>query len=154
MNTMVFGNRITMSVGRPQNEGRVTLGGHSLQCSAPAVMNGKGVGTNPEELLISAVACCYSLTLAGVLQLRKLPATEIETAVEGVVIRDGGLRFDRITVSPTIRGADSEREEDYRIAADTARDRCFIGSTVKSALNYSVGTVNLIESEPVSRVAG
>lgn len=153
MNTMVFGNRITMSVGRAQNEGHLTLGGHSLQCSAPAVMNGKGVGTNPEELLISAVACCYSLTLAGVLQLRKLPATDIEIDVEGVVIRDGGLRFDRITVSPTIYGTDSDREDDYRVAADTARDRCFIGSTVKSALSYSVGTVNLIEPERASREA-
>lgn len=154
MNTMVFGNRITMSVGRAQNEGRVTLGGHSLQCSAPAVMNGKGVGTNPEELLISAVACCYSLTLAGVLQLRKLPAMEVETSVEGVVIRDGGLRFDRITVSPTIRGIEPGKEDDYRTAAETARDRCFIGSTVKNSLSYTVGTVNLIESEPASRVAG
>lgn len=154
MNTMVFSNRITMSVGRAQNEGRLVLGGHSLSCSAPAVMNGKGVGTNPEELLISAVACCYSLTLAGVLQMRKLPATEIETSVEGVVVRDGSLHFDRITVNPTVRGADPGKEENYRNAADAARDRCFIGSTVKNSLSYTVGTVNLIESEPASRVAG
>lgn len=65
MNKMVFQKHLTMSVGKPQNEGELTLGGKPITCSAPAVMNGRGVGTNPEELLVSAVAACYSLTLCG-----------------------------------------------------------------------------------------
>lgn len=145
MDKMVFQKCLTMSVGKPQNEGEITLGGQSIACSAPAVMNGKGVGTNPEELLVSAVAACYSLTFAGILQSRKLPADGIETNAEGTVIRDKGLHFDRISVSPAIHGADRKREPEYQAAAEFARERCFIGSTVKKSLDYVLGSVTLVE---------
>lgn len=145
MDEMVFQNRLTMSVGKPQNEGEVTLGGKLIRCSAPAVMNGKGVGTNPEELLISAVAACFSLTFAGVLQSRKLPAESIQTEVEGIVIRDKGLRFERIIVSPVIYDADRKLEPEYQAAAEFARERCFIGSTVKQSLDYVLGNVTFAQ---------
>lgn len=145
MDKMIFQKHLTMSVGKPQNEGELTLGGQPVACSAPAVMHGKGVGTNPEELLVSAVAACYSLTFAGVLQARRLPATGIETDAEGTVIRDKGLRFDRISVSPVIHGADRNRDAEYKSAAEIARERCFIGSTVKKSLDYVLGSVTLEE---------
>lgn len=154
MDKMLFQKSVNMSVGRAQNEGEVTIGGKPVPCSAPAVMNGKGVGTNPEELLVSAVAACYSLTFAGVLQARKLPADGVQIDAEGVVIRDKGLKFERISVSPVIHGADPNRGPEYQAAAETARERCFIGSTVKKSLDYVLGTVTLAERRnPKSNMA-
>ena len=41
--------------------------------------------TNPEELLTSAIAGCYSITLGIIADHRKLPLVGIETAAEGEV---------------------------------------------------------------------
>lgn len=116
--------------------------------SVPAGMGGRGEGTNPEELLVSAVASCFSATLLGVLRRAGLPVTGLRTAATGAVtgypIR---ARFASLVVSPTIVGADSERTEEYASAAQAARDRCFIGHTLRPEIEYRVGSVALEPAE-------
>jgi peroxiredoxin-like protein len=37
----------------------------TLELSVPQAMGGRGVGTNPEELLVTAVSSCYTATLSA-----------------------------------------------------------------------------------------
>ncbi|HSN17206.1 MAG TPA: OsmC family protein [Gammaproteobacteria bacterium] len=139
-----FHQELTMSVDHPQNEGELTLCGEALPYSAPASLNGKGVGTNPEELLISAVGACFSLTLAATLSARKLPAERLKVAADGVVVRGPALEFQSLTVHPTIYAAAEDRADDYRRAAEAALQRCFIGGLISAKVAYHLGDVALV----------
>jgi peroxiredoxin-like protein len=122
--------------------GRIRGDDAELEYSVPESMGGRGAGTNPEELLVSAVGACYSATLLGVLRREGLPAEEVRVAALGTVTGyPGQARFERLTVSPTIVGADVARAREYDHAARTAHDRCFIGGTIAGSVDYRVGEV-------------
>lgn len=125
-------------------EGTVTLSAGAVTYSAPASMGGKGVGTSPEELLIAAVASCYSGTLFGVLKKNGLPVEQVGIRAEGEVTGyPMQAKFARLRVSPAIVGADKLKLAEYESAAVTARDKCFIGKTIAGNVAYEVGDVEL-----------
>jgi peroxiredoxin-like protein len=122
-------------------------------------MGRRGVGTNPEELLVSAVSSCYIATLFGVLRRSRLPVDSLAVIASGTVTGfPGHTRFARIVVSPKILGADVARQPEYEAAATTAHDRCFIGRTLAPEVAYEVGPVKLqadsvLELAPAWRAA-
>ncbi len=127
-----------------EGEGSMQIGDQRLPYSAPANMGGKGVGASPEELLLSAVTACYSGTLMRVLDQLHLPGDSIVIHTDGIVEGfPATAKFSHITVHPTIKGGDPMRQGEYENAVQTARDRCFIGRTVRDYLNYSVGHVTV-----------
>ena len=66
-------------------------------------MGGRGVDSNPEELLVCAVGACYSATLHGLLRRAGLPTSGVRIAARGTVSGyPAQARFARLTVSPTI----------------------------------------------------
>ena len=142
MADLVFSTRLSWSGGR-SSAGVVEAGGQNLQFSVPASMGGRGVGTNPEELLTGAVGSCYTATLAAILDSRRLPASSIDVHVNTLVADHPGpnARVAKITVNPTFVGAEGSREQNYETAARTARERCFIGKHLAPQVSYKVGEV-------------
>jgi peroxiredoxin-like protein len=117
-----------------------------LELSGPEPMGGRGVGTNPEELLVCAVSSCFTATLFGVLRRAQLPADSLTVAATGTVTGfPVHARFARIVVSPTILGGDVERHQEYEAAAGIAHDRCFIGHALAPEVAYEVGSVRVQE---------
>lgn len=130
--------------------GRILTDELEIELSTPAAMGGRGVGTNPEELLVCAVASCYAATLLGVLSRSGLPATSVSIDARGTVSGyPEQTRFDRVMVSPTIRDGDRTRVLEYEQAAEVAHDRCFIGRTIAGNVDYEVGWV-AVEAVPVA----
>jgi len=124
--------------------GVVHTGQQPVAWSVPAAMGGKGDGSSPEELLASAVACCYTATLGGLLDRDRLPWARLRVvATETVATDPGRARISRIVVSPTVLGAEPERSGDYERLASLARDRCFVGRHLAADVAYEVGTVTL-----------
>jgi peroxiredoxin-like protein len=109
-------------------------------------MGGRGLGTNPEELLVCAVASCYTATLFGVLARARLPVSSLAVSASGTVTGfPGAARFARIVVSPTILGGAAARRGEYEAAAADAHDRCLIGHALASDVAYDVGSVAVRE---------
>jgi peroxiredoxin-like protein len=122
--------------------GRIQAEHVQLDYSVPASMGGRDSGTNPEELLVCAVASCYSATLLGVLRRAGLPADEVRIGAAGTVTDyPQRARFARLVVSPTIVGGEPARADEYERAAEAARERCFIGRTIAGNVDYQVGPV-------------
>ena len=146
MAELSFISKLTWPEGR-LGPGVVETGGQSLQFSVPASMGGVGEGTSPEELLLSAVGSCYTATLAGLTEARRLPAASIEVRVEGTVSDYPGpaARISAITVNPTFVGIKSGREKEYEGAAMAARERCFIGKHLGPQVSYRVGELEFAE---------
>lgn len=142
MHELPFQVELDWSGSGREGAGRIVTDDLELELSTPASMGGRGVGTNPEELLVSAVASCFSATLFGVLRRAGLPATSLNVDARGVVGGyPGHARFERIVVSPTIVDGDPARVHEYEQAAADAHDRCFIGHTLAGDVDYQLGWV-------------
>ncbi len=128
-----------------EQAGRVRARGQSLEFSVPRSMGGRGVGTDPEGLLTSAVGACYTATLASLLTQAGLPCRTLQVRAEAAVLDHRGprARIASIEVIPTIRGADVSLVDDYQAQAERARRHCFIGRHLRSDLDYRVGRVTL-----------
>lgn len=127
--------------GGRNGEGEIAVGQLRTAVSAPAELDGPGVGTNPEEMLTGAAATCYLITLAAVLERRELPVTGISLVTEGVVNTEGGLRFERILHRPRIglrAGATAEQVERARQAAERAEQACMISRAVRGNVEVLV----------------
>jgi peroxiredoxin-like protein len=146
MSDLSFDVELMWSETRGKGTGEIKTGDLVLELSGPESMGGRGVGTNPEELLVCAVSSCYTATLFAVLRRAKLPVDSLAVSASGTVTGfPGHARFARIVVSPTILGGDVARHQEYEAAASVARDRCFIGHTLAPDVAYEVGAVRVRE---------
>ena len=142
MRELTFQVELDWSGSGREGAGRIVTDDLELELSTPVSMGGRGVGTNPEELLVSAVASCFSATLFGVLRRAGLPATSLSVDARGVVRGfPGRARFERIVVSPIIVDGDPARVYEYEQAAADAHERCFIGHTLADDVDYRLGCV-------------
>jgi osmotically inducible protein OsmC len=124
--------------------GRISTDDLEIEYSVPASMGGRGVGSNPEELLVCAVGACYSATLYGLLRRAGLPASAVRVAAAGTVSGyPAQARFARLTVSPTIVDGATARLAEYEEVAEAAHRRCFIGRTIAGNVDYELGTVSV-----------
>lgn len=71
--------------------------------SIPAGLGGQGVGTNPDEMLVSAASSCYIISLAAVLEHAHYEDVEIaQTSIGTAVLDQGKFKMKSITHYPTI----------------------------------------------------
>jgi peroxiredoxin-like protein len=146
MTDVTFNAELMWSGTGREGAGEIQTDSLALELSGPESMGGRGVGTNPEELLVSAVSSCFTATLFGVLRRAQLPVEALSVAASGTVTGfPGHARFSRIVVSPTILGGDVERHAEYEQAADIAHYRCLIGRTLGPEVLYEVGSVRVRE---------
>lgn len=153
MHELPFQVELEWSGSGRDGAGRIATDDVRFEISTPASMGGRGIGTNPEELLICAVASCYTATLFGVLRCAGLPAASVNTDACGTVTGyPGHARFERLVVSPTIVDGDPARVHEYEQAAAAAHDRCFIGRTIAGNVDYRVGGVTIAPARSPRRV--
>ncbi len=123
--------------------GQGKLNGEALNTtvSVPVEFNGPNVGSNPEELLIGSVLTCYSITLASLIENRKIPVESFTVCSEGIVSRkDGKLQFTKIIHRPTLILADGDNEiaELARKTADLAEQNCMIARSLRGNVEFEV----------------
>lgn len=108
----------------------------------PPEFQGTGQGTNPEELLTSAVCACYSLTFGIIAVNRKLEYSSIETTATGQVEQTGAmLKFTKITIRPVITlqpGADDAAKALATDLAHKADAYCIITNAVRGQVEIEV----------------
>jgi peroxiredoxin-like protein len=151
MNDLRFQIELRWSGTGRDGAGKVLTDDLTLELSAPQAMGGRGVGTNPEELLVSAVSSCYTATLSAVLDRAKLPVDSLAVDASGTVTGlPGRARFAGIVVRPTILGGDLTRQPEYEAAARLAHDRCFIGRALAPEVSYEVDSVQVREAAPLT----
>ena len=151
MNDLRFQIELRWSGTGRDGAGEILTDDLTLELSAPQTMGGRGVGTNPEELLVSAVSSCYTATLSAALDRAKLPVDSLAVDASGTVTGlPGPARFAGIVVRPTILGGDLTRQPEYEAAARLAHDRCFIGRALAPEVSYEVGSVQVREAAPLA----
>lgn len=121
----------------------VLLGeGYTIEYGRPKELGGVPGRISPEEMLLSSIAACYSITLAIIAERRRIPVTDIHVETEGDVIREQGgtLRFTTIRIFPRVKVASEDaavHEAALAIAHKTDK-YCLISNAIRSNVEIQV----------------
>ncbi|MBX5435641.1 MAG: OsmC family protein [Alicyclobacillaceae bacterium] len=110
----------------------------SASFSVPGNLGGPGLGTNPEELLVSAAAGCYLITLCTLLTNRQIPFIRIELTSHGYFEFDRGLRFDRMEHHPVLVFDHPVDDERIIALAEHAEHACMVSSALRGNVSVTV----------------
>ncbi|WP_206880181.1 OsmC family protein [Alicyclobacillus mali (ex Roth et al. 2021)] len=126
--------------GGRAGSGEIRAGGLQATVTRPAQMGGPGIGTNPDEMLLSAAATCYMMTLAFLLEARKIPVMDLTVFSTGVFSEEGGLHCESIAHRPKIL-LDGEGNGVVDLAMQLAREaesRCMVSRALAGNVSISV----------------
>ncbi|RHW36759.1 SACOL1771 family peroxiredoxin [Lysinibacillus yapensis] len=108
--------------------------------SIPRVMDGPGIGTNPDELLLSAAAGCYIISLAAMLERSSIQAS-LSLHSEGIVEEENNiLTYKQIThhIEIILNEASDSKERIAKRLAAKAEESCMISRALKGNVKVIV----------------
>lgn len=128
-----FSMNLSWSQGR-NGTGNLSATHLKTHVSIPREMNGPGIGTNPDEMLLGASATCYLITFAALLENSKIPVVTLSMEAEGFVdVTDGVFTYKKIIHKPNVKVAHLTEREERRInrLAHKAEQTCMISKALK-----------------------
>ncbi|KAA0965001.1 OsmC family protein [Sporosarcina sp. ANT_H38] len=115
--------------------GTIDAGNLKTKISIPPEMDGPGIGTNPDEMLLGAAATCYIITLAAMMERSKLEKVALTMKSVGVVdVTNGIITYKKIIHKPQIvlqRDATKKDEALAHKLAEKAETSCMISRAIK-----------------------
>ncbi len=128
--------------GGRNDVGTIACGALETKVSIPPEMDGPGIGTNPDEMLLGAAATCYIITLAAMMERSKLEKTSLAMEAIGIVdVTNGVITYKEIIHKPVITLTASATEKDYKLAyrlAEKAEQSCMISRAIKGNVVVSL----------------
>ena len=91
-----------------------------------------GVGTNPEELIASAHAGCFTMKLSFILNAAGFTADNIETRCD-ITLADGAITESHLNVKATIPAITKEQ---FDAAVADAKENCIISKLLKTNITH------------------
>ncbi len=135
----VFRLESTWNGGR-NNIGEIKCGQLNTKVSIPKEMNGPGVGTNPDEMLLSAASTCYLISLATMLDYSKIKAS-LSLHSEGIVQTSNHIFTYKKIIHNIKIFLQDDSEQNIRIAnrlALKAEKSCMISKALKGNVEITV----------------
>lgn len=118
--------------GLRNDVGTIETANLSTKISIPLEMDGPGIGTNPDEMLLGAAATCYIITLAAMLERSKIEKVSLTMTSEGIVdITNGVITYKKIIHRPHLvlqSGIDMDMAQKL---AHKAESSCMISRALK-----------------------
>ncbi|MDQ0217789.1 OsmC family peroxiredoxin [Peribacillus cavernae] len=137
--------------GLRNDVGEIQAGNLQTKISIPPEMDGPGIGTNPDEMLLGAAATCYIITLAAMMERSKLEKKSLTMESEGIVdVTNGVITYKKIIHRPKIVLYHSATKKDYNLAqrlAEKAEQFCMISRAVKGNVEIELETDIQIAAE-------
>lgn len=128
--------------GGRNSEGYIDAGNLKTKISIPPEMDGPGVGTNPDEMLLGAAATCYLITLAAMIERANLPLKEMSHESEGIVdVTNGVFTYKKIIHRPTVVLQSSATEKDHRklkVLVVKAEKGCMISRAIEGNVELAL----------------
>ncbi|MGD6878868.1 OsmC family protein [Bacillus infantis] len=130
--------------GLRNDSGTLETKGLSAKISIPPEMDGPGVGTNPDEMLLGAAATCYIITLAAMMERSRLDKEDLTIESTGIVdVTNGVITYKEIIHRPQIILKSDASDRDLQLAerlAQKAEGSCMISRAVKGNVEISLYT--------------
>ncbi|WP_100487445.1 OsmC family protein [Sporolactobacillus pectinivorans] len=141
--------------GSWDGQGHVKTKGIDTDISVDPSMKGAGIGTNPDELLLSALSSCYMITLGIRLGKEEISFDHLSIESEGIVTKKGGLHFDKVIHRPVIfLDREVTDESKLRSAIYQAEQDCMVAKAVRGNVRIEIAPVfKTVETDPGSKKA-
>jgi peroxiredoxin-like protein len=121
--------------GLRNDVGVIESGNLKTKISIPPEMDGPGVGTNPDEMLLGAAATCYIITLAAMLERSGIDKESLTMDSEATVdVSNGVFTYKRIVHKPRLvlaAGTDEKKLSLARRLTEKAESSCMISRAIK-----------------------
>lgn len=121
--------------GSRNDVGEIESGNLKTQVSIPPEMDGPGIGTNPDEMLLGAAATCYIITLAAMMERSQLEKESLTMQSEGIVdVTKGIITYKKIIHRPHIVLKMNASDKDQLLAhklAKKAETSCMISRAIR-----------------------
>ncbi|GKV54702.1 hypothetical protein NCCP2222_06490 [Sporosarcina sp. NCCP-2222] len=110
--------------------------------SIPIEMDGPGIGTNPDEMLLGAAATCYIITLAAMMERSHIEKRSLTMESVGIVdVTNGVITYKKIIHKPAItlmeNASEAERELTRQLTAK-AEASCMISRALRGNVEVLV----------------
>ncbi|MFD2679795.1 OsmC family protein [Bacillus seohaeanensis] len=121
--------------GLRNDVGTIETGDLVTKVSIPPEMDGPGVGTNPDEMLLGAAATCYIITLAAMLERSKIDKEQLTMESEGIVeVTNGVITYQTIIHRPHLILSEQATEKELKLAkklTEKAEKSCMITRAIQ-----------------------
>ncbi len=126
--------------GGRNNVGTIKTTNLTTKVSIPREMDGPGIGTNPDEMLLGAAATCYIITLAAKLERARIEVEEISLESEGIVeVEKGVITYKKIIHRPTVRMKErSNFQQQIHRYMHQSEESCMISRALKGNVDIQV----------------
>lgn len=128
--------------GLRNDVGQIEAGNLKTKVSIPPEMDGPGIGTNPDEMLLGAAATCYIITLAAMMERSRLEKESLTMESEGIVEVTGGIiTYKTIIHRPNIILKSNASDKDISLAqklAEKAERSCMISRAIKGNVDIQL----------------
>lgn len=114
------------------------------EVSIPIEMNGPGIGTNPDEMLLGAAATCYIITLAAMLERSGVEKERLAMESIGVVDYTNGIvTYKKIIHKPEIILAEgmADKQSIVERLVLKAEASCMISRTLQGNVEVTVESI-------------
>ncbi|MGE7838557.1 OsmC family protein [Viridibacillus arvi] len=121
--------------GGRNDVGTIASGQLQTKVSIPPEMDGPGIGTNPDEMLLGAAATCYIITLAAMLERSSINVESLSMQSEGIVdVTNGVFTYKKIIHKPEITLSSGTTVRDANLTqklAEKAEKTCMISKAIQ-----------------------
>lgn len=116
-------------------QGTIDAGNLKTKISIPTEMDGPGIGTNPDEMLLGAAATCYVITLAALIERAELPLSKMYLESEGIVdVTNGVFTYEKIIHKPFVNLKEEANDKQWkhvRKLVEKAETSCMISRAIQ-----------------------
>ncbi|MGA7859106.1 MAG: OsmC family protein [Terracidiphilus sp.] len=110
---------------------------NAIHFTAPAEFGGLEGRWTPEELLLAAVASCYTTTLRAIAATAQVHFTDLQVEAHGTVRKvDSRWSFCEIAVCPTLKIASEEGRERALDLLKRAEELCLVSRAIGANLKF------------------
>ncbi|MEK4028183.1 OsmC family protein [Pseudobacillus sp. FSL P4-0506] len=128
--------------GLRNDVGKIETGNLQTKVSIPPEMDGPGIGTNPDEMLLGAAATCYIITLAAMMERSHLEKDSLTMESEGIVeVINGIITYKTIIHRPIIVLNSQATDREVSLAkklAEKAEKSCMISRALKGNVDIQL----------------
>ena len=110
---------------------------NAIHFTAPAEFGGLEGRWTPEELLLAAIAGCYTTTVRAIAGGAQFDFTDLQVEASGIVRKvESGYSFTQITVRPNLKIASSEERDKALELLKRAEKLCLVSRAMGTTLKF------------------
>lgn len=128
--------------------GEIQMKNLQTQISIPPEMDGPGIGTNPDEMLLGAAATCYIITLAAMMERSNISKESLYMDSTAIVdVTNGVFTYKKIVHRPTIVLRNEKDMATMEKIAIKAEQTCMISKALRGNVEIALESTILLANE-------